>query len=60
MATSRTTTKQAKTKRPAKVARKALSYDELKKLAPKMKPPQTWYDEGTNPFEPNRGDNPQS
>lgn len=50
MATSRTT--QPKPKKATNKTRKALSYDELKKLAPKMKPPQSWYDETTNPFEP--------
>jgi hypothetical protein len=26
-------------------------YEQLLRLAPKMKPPQSWYDEGIDPFE---------
>jgi hypothetical protein len=56
MATSRpTTTKQTKAKKPATAPRKGLPYEQLQKLAPKMKPPQTWYDDTTNPFEPEQG-----
>ena len=47
--------KRPKPTKPAKKAGKppaALPYDELIKLAPKMKPPQSWYDEDANPFEP--------
>jgi len=29
-----------------------LPYEQLIKLARRNKPPQTWYDEGVNPFEP--------
>lgn len=45
----------AKQRKPVKPRRKRvapLSYDKLLKLAPKLKPPQSWYDEGVNPFEP--------
>jgi hypothetical protein len=44
-------TKPRKTKRPAKAA---LSNTQLLKLARRSRPPQTWYDENTNPFEPKR------
>ena len=45
----------ANQRKPAKPRRKRavpLAYDKLLKLAPKMKPPQSWYDEGVDPFQP--------
>ena len=42
-----------RTKRPKKRAK--FSYDQLLKLADKMRPPQRWFDEQTNPFEPKPG-----
>jgi len=41
-------------RKAAKKPRKTLPYDRLLKLVPKMKPPQTWYEEGANPFAPRR------
>jgi hypothetical protein len=38
-------------KKPAK-RRTALAYEQLVKAAPKLKPPQSWYDETVNPFQP--------
>jgi hypothetical protein len=46
-----TTAKKAPVKPKAK---RASSYDKLLKLAPRLKPPQTWYDEQANPFQPKR------
>lgn len=45
----------AKQRKPAKPRRKRaapLAYDKLLKLAPKMKPPQRWYEERVDPFQP--------
>jgi hypothetical protein len=39
-------------KKPSPKRGKALPYDALLKLASKMKPPQKWFDESENPFEP--------
>jgi hypothetical protein len=47
-----TRTKQRKPAKPRRKRAPTLAYDKLLKLAPKMKPPQTWYDEGVNPSEP--------
>ena len=43
-----------KSTKPARKPRKAASYDRLLKVAAKSKPPQRWYDEAANPFEPER------
>ena len=51
--TRRTATTQPR-KTPKKVRARA-TYQKLLKLAPKLKPPQAWYDEQSNPFEPKRG-----
>ena len=49
---ARTGTKQPRSTKPRRKRGAVLAYDKLLKLAPKMKPPQSWYDEGVNPFEP--------
>jgi hypothetical protein len=49
---TRTGTKQRKPAKPRRKRAEALAYDKLLKLAPKMKPPQSWYDEGIDPFKP--------
>ena len=44
----------AKSTKPAPRSRKAPSYARLLKLSGKSKPPQRWYDEAANPFEPEK------
>ena len=43
-----------KSSKPPRKPRKSASYDRLLKLAARSKPPQRWFDEATNPFEPER------
>jgi hypothetical protein len=43
-----------KTRRTSKKTRARASYQKLLKLAPKLKPPQRWYDDDSNPFEAKR------
>jgi hypothetical protein len=53
----RTRKETAKSKRPPrkpKTKAATLSNEELLQLAAKRRPPQSWYDEGVNPFEPKR------
>jgi hypothetical protein len=55
MATSTTRAKPTKRASVRKRAAKApLSNAQLLKLAKKSRPPQKWYDEDVNPFEPKR------
>jgi hypothetical protein len=52
-----TTTNAKSTKKAAKrksVAKQPLSNARLLKLAKKHRPPQKWYDEDVDPFEPKR------
>ena len=42
----------SKPQKPASSTERKLSNAELLKLAQKHKPPQAWYDEGTDPFKP--------
>ena len=51
---SRTGTRPRKPREQSKRAAPGLPYDKLLRLAPKMKPPQSWYDESTDPFRPER------
>jgi hypothetical protein len=47
-------TKVKQARKSPKKKRAALSNERLLRLAKKHRPPQSWYDENTNPFEPKR------
>lgn len=46
--------KPPKSSKPKTRRRPPLSTEELLKLAATNRPPQSWFDEGVNPFEPKR------
>jgi hypothetical protein len=50
--TRRTAT--AKPRKAPKKTRARATYQKLLKLAPKLKPPQSWYEDDSNPFEAKR------
>jgi len=48
------TTAKPKTRKPVRSQEGKLSNAKLVRLARKRKPPQAWFDEGSNPFKPKR------